>query len=138
MNRTLAAFGAAMIAFCGCDFVWLAFVAGDYYQAQIGSLMLAQPNWIAAAIFYPLYTAGIVFFCVGPALAHDSLTRASISGAFLGLVAYATYDLTNLATLRGWPTAVAVIDIVWGMFVSGVAATAGFLAGRASSAAPRA
>jgi uncharacterized membrane protein len=131
MKRTLAAFTAALIAFCACDFVWLAVVARNYYQAQIGSLMLEQPNWIAAAIFYPLYTAGIVFFCVGPALARDSWTRASISGVLLGLVAYATYDLTNLATLRGWPTAVSVIDVLWGMFVSGVAATAGFLAARA-------
>lgn len=96
--------------------------------------MLEQSNWIAAAIFYPLYTGGIVFFCVGPALAHDSSARASISGAFLGLVAYATYDLTNLATLRGWPAAVSVIDVLWGMFVSGVAATAGFLAARTLNA----
>ena len=130
MNRTLAAFAVAMIVFCACDFVWLAVVARDYYETQIGSLMLEQPNWIAAAIFDPLYTGGIVFFCVGPALAHDSSTRASISGAFLGLVAYATYDLTNLATLKGWPSGMSVIDVLWGMFVSGVAATAGFLAAR--------
>ena len=130
MKRLLAAFAGALIAFCACDFVWLAIVARDLYQAQIGNLMLEQPNWIAAAIFYPIYAAGIVFFCVGPALAHGSWTRAAISGVLLGLIAYATYDLTNLATLRGWPTAVSTIDIAWGMFVSGVAATAGFLAAR--------
>jgi uncharacterized membrane protein len=136
MNRTLAAFAGALIAFCICDFVWLAIVATDYYQAQIGVLLLEQPNWIAATIFYLLYTVGIVFFCVRPALAHGSWARASMFGALLGLIAYATYDLSNLATLRGWPTAISVIDLIWGMFATGVAATAGFVAARVVERAP--
>lgn len=137
MPRLLtAAYAAALIALCACDFIWLGVVARHFYQTQIGALLLPDPNWGAAAIFYPLYTGGIVIFCVAPALARDSWPQALWRGALFGLVAYATYDLSNLATLKGWPAAVTVVDLVWGMLVSATAATAGFLAARA--ARPRA
>jgi hypothetical protein len=104
MNRTLAAFGAAMIAFCGCDFVWLEFVAGDYYQAQIGSLMLALPYWIAAATFYPLYTGGIVFFCADPRRARfvdaGSISVLPRSGRVRNLRPHQPGDAQGLADGR--------------------------------------
>ncbi len=130
MGSILIAFVAALIAFCVLDFAWLGFVARDFYQAQIGGLLLAKPNWTAAAIFYPLYTAGIVLFCVEPALAHGTWLRALTLGMLLGLIGYGTYDLTNLATLKGWSVSLVVVDIVWGMVISGAAATAGFFAAR--------
>lgn len=129
--QILAAFVGALIAFCICDFVWLGWVAKDFYQGQIGPLLLAGPNWAAAAIFYPLYTAGIVLFCVEPALAHGTWVRALVLGMLLGLLAYGTYDLSNLATLKGWTATLVVVDMLWGMAVTGIAATAGYLAGRA-------
>jgi uncharacterized membrane protein len=131
MTQLLAAFVAALIAFCLCDSAWLGFAAKDFYQAQIGPLLLEKPNWTAAAIFYPLYTAGIVIFCIEPALAQSSWLRALTFGMLLGLFGYGTYDLSNLATLKGWSVTLTVIDIIWGMVVSGVAATAGYFAARA-------
>ena len=131
MSQLLAAFAAALIVFCICDFAWLGFIAKDFYQAQIGKLLLEQPNWAAALIFYPLYTAGIVIFSIEPALAQGSWVRALTFGLLLGLLAYGTYDLSNLATLKGWSVSLTVVDIIWGTVVSGFAATAGYFAARA-------
>jgi uncharacterized membrane protein len=133
VSQFLVAFLVALIAFGICDFAWLGFAAKDFYQAQIGPLLLEKPNLAAAAIFYPLYAAGIVFFCVEPALTQGSWLRALIFGMLLGLLAYGTYDLSNLATLKGWSLPLVVVDIVWGMAVSGIAATAGYFAARAVS-----
>ena len=121
--------GAVLAAFVACDALWLALVAKDFYQAQIGQLMLVQPKWGAAALFYPLYTVGLVFFCVSPALERGSWVTALTTGAFFGLVAYGTYDLSNLATLKGWPPAMTVVDMLWGTVASSVATVAGYFAG---------
>jgi uncharacterized membrane protein len=126
MIRLLVAYATTLIVFCCCDFVWLGWVAKDYYQSQLGRLLLAQPNWGAAAIFYALYAAGVVFFCISPALDAASLGKAALLGAVLGALAYATYDLSNLATLKAWPLALSLIDIAWGSFVTCVAASAGY------------
>ena len=126
MIRLLVAYATTLIVFCCCDFVWLGWVAKDYYQSQLGGLLLAQPNWSAAAIFYALYAAGVVFFCISPALDAASLGKAALLGAVLGALAYATYDLSNLATLKAWPLALSLMDIAWGSFVTCVAASAGY------------
>lgn len=126
------AFVAALVAFGICDFAWLGFVAKNFYQGQIGPLLLEKPNLAAAAIFYPLYTAGVVFFCIEPALAQGSWLRATACGMLLGLLAYGTYDLSNLATLKGWTVSLVVVDILWGIAVSGIAATVGFFVARAA------
>jgi uncharacterized membrane protein len=122
-------FGVVLAVFLACDAVWLALVAKDFYQAQIGQLMLAQPRWGAAALFYPIYAFGLVFFCVSPALARGTWITALTMGALFGLVAYGTYDLSNLATLKGWPAAMTVIDMLWGTIASAIATTAGYFAG---------
>ena len=122
MTRVLVAYATTLIVFCCCDFVWLGWVAKDYYQSQLGGLLLAQPNWAAAVTFYALYAAGIVIFCISPALDAASLAKA----ALLGALAYATYDLSNLATLKSWPITLSLLDIAWGAFVTGVAASAGY------------
>jgi uncharacterized membrane protein len=126
MTRMLVAYATTLIVFCCCDFVWLGWVAKDYYQSQLGGLLLAQPNWSAAVTFYALYAAGIVIFCISPALDASSLGKAALLGALLGALAYATYDLSNLATLKGWPMVLSFVDIAWGAFVTGVAASAGY------------
>lgn len=130
MTRILVAYAATLIAFCCCDLVWLGFVAKDYYQSQLGGLLLAQPNWAAALAFYVLYCAGIVLFCVTPALDAASFGKAALLGVVLGALAYATYDLSNLATLKGWPMALSMVDIAWGAFATAVAASAGYQAAK--------
>src|SRR5580704_9949955 len=99
MTRMLVAYATTLIVFCGCDFLWLGWIAKDYYQSQLGGLLLAEPNWSAAVTFYALYAAGIVILCIAPALDAVSLAKAALLGAVLGAIAYATYDLSNLATL---------------------------------------
>ena len=126
MTRILVAYATTLVVFCCLDFVWLGWVAKDFYQSQLGGLLLAQPNWAAAVLFYALYAGGIVLFAIAPALDAASLGKAAVLGALLGALAYATYDLSNLATLKSWPMALSVVDIAWGTFVTAVAASAGF------------
>jgi uncharacterized membrane protein len=110
------------------DMVWLGLVAKNFYQDQIGFL-LGPVNWTAAIIFYLLFIVGILVFAVLPALDSGSLTKAVFLGAFFGFVAYATYDLTNLATVKNWPLAVVVVDMIWGAVLSSSVATASYLMG---------
>ena len=127
MTRLAVAYAATAIVFCGLDFLWLGYVAKGYYQSQIGALLLEKPNLPAAALFYALYVAGMLVFAVLPALDADAWTRALLYGVLFGFFAYATYDLTNLATLKGWSTGVALLDLAWGSVVTGVSATAGYV-----------
>ena len=112
------------------DGLWLTVVAKSFYAKYLGHLMADKPNWYAAAIFYLGYMIGVILFAVSPALRENSIGKAVIWGALFGLFCYATYDLTNLATVKNFPWFVAVIDILWGAFVTGVAATIAFLIGR--------
>lgn len=125
MRTTLAAWFACLVVLCGGDLVWLGLVARDFYATALATLLRAQPNWAAALAFYPLYAAGLTFFCVTPALATGGSRQALARGALFGLVAYATYDLSNLATLQSWPLSVACADIAWGILISALAALAG-------------
>jgi len=100
------------------DMVWLVLVAKRFYSKQIGFLMKPDITWYAAIIFYLLFIAGLVTFVITPAVEKHSWTHALLFGAFFGLITYATYDLTNLATMKNWPLLVTVVDLVWGMVVS--------------------
>ena len=100
--------------FFAIDMVWLGLVAKDFYAKQLGHLMNPNVNWVAAIIFYLLFIAGLIVFVIGPALEKQSWMEALVLGAFFGLLTYATYDLTNLATLKNWPLLVTVIDLIWG------------------------
>ena len=104
----------ALPVFFAIDMVWLGLVAKGFYRRQIGSLMRSPVNWVAAIVFYLLFILGLVVFVVAPAMDHESWVRALLYGALFGFIAYATYDLTNLATLRNWPLLVTVVDLVWG------------------------
>lgn len=106
------------------DFLWLGFVAKKVYYAEMGKLLLEKPNMVAALIFYVIYVVGVVVFVVTPALEKGSLTYAALYGAFFGFVAYATYDLTNLAVLKDYSTKIAVIDMIWGAVLTAVVAVA--------------
>ncbi|MBM3696591.1 MAG: DUF2177 family protein [Actinobacteria bacterium] len=104
----------ALPVFFAVDMVWLGLVAKGFYRQQIGSLMRSPVNWPAAVVFYLLFILGLVVFVIGPAMDRDSWLRALGYGALFGLITYATYDLTNLATLKGWPVTVTLVDLAWG------------------------
>jgi uncharacterized membrane protein len=104
--------------FFAIDMVWLVLVANKFYQKHIGFLMKSNIKWIAAIIFYLIFIAGLVVFVISPALEKHSWKHALLFGALFGLVTYATYDLTNLATLKDWPVIVTIVDLIWGMVVS--------------------
>lgn len=112
-------FAIALPTFLVIDLTWLGIVARPFYRSQLGPLMRADVNWIAAVLFYCIFVAGIVVLAVWPAVERESLSQAITLGAILGLVAYAAYDLTNLATLAGFPTAMAVVDLIWGTVLTG-------------------
>ena len=107
-----------LIAFLAIDSLWLGLVAPLFYQAQIGYIMAESPNLLAAGLFYLLFIFGMVVFIVEPGVREGTLMKAVARGALFGLVTYATYDLTNLATLEGWPVLVTVVDLIWGTILS--------------------
>lgn len=121
---------ATLAIFLVIDLIWLGLVARGFYQKHLGGLMAEQVNWGAAFLFYLLFVAGVLIFAVVPALARQSALYAVFYGALFGLFTYATYDLTNLATLKGWPAAIVWVDIAWGIVLSGSVSGFGYLAGR--------
>lgn len=126
----LIAWAGAFLPFIAIDLVWLGVVARDFYVGQLGSLMAPKPRWGIALLFYAAYCAGIVLFAVMPGMAAGSLLRTVLLGAALGALAYGTYDLTNLATLRGWPPLLSVVDVAWGTLLTATAAGLSHLAVR--------
>lgn len=110
----------ALPIFLAIDMVWLGLVAKDLYARQLGFLMTPNINWVAAILFYLLFITGLVIFVIHPAILKNSLMEALFMGAFFGLVTYATYDLTNLATVKNWPLLVTIVDLVWGSFLGGL------------------
>jgi uncharacterized membrane protein len=120
--RTVIAYGAALVTIIVLDGLWLGLVAKDLYRSALGGLMAEQVNWPAAAAFYLLYPIGLVVFVIRPEFDGGGYQSALLRGALFGLIAYATYDLTNLATLKGFPVKIAVLDMLWGAVVSALAA----------------
>ena len=114
------------ILFLALDLFWLGLIAKNFYQKHLGTFFSDKINWKAAVIFYLLFILGAMIFSVYPAVARDSLTKAMIFGVLFGLFTYATYDLTNLATLKDWPVPIVIVDIIWGMVLCGVISVFGF------------
>lgn len=115
-------FFIAFPVFLVIDLAWLGFVARHFYKDQLGALMSPKPNWVAAIIFYLLFVAGLVFFVIQPSVEKADIAHALLTGAFFGLVTYATYDLTNLATLRNWPLKMTLVDLLWGTVLGALVA----------------
>jgi uncharacterized membrane protein len=126
--RYVTAYLAALILLVALDFAFLSLTGDSLYRSRIGEHLLPKPLLWAAAAFYLIYVAGIVFFAVDPALVSGSWTTALMRGAILGFVAYGTYDLTNQALMRGWPLVITMADMSWGAALTGVVATASYLA----------
>lgn len=111
------------------DLLWLGFIANNFYQSRLGHL-LGEVNWVAAIVFYFVFVLGILIFAVIPGLEAHSLDKAVLWGVMFGLFTYATYDLTNHATMRDWPVLVTIVDIVWGSILSGTVAAVSFYIGK--------
>lgn len=121
----LAYLGSSIALLC-LDFVWLNLAAPRFYRPRIGALLLESPNLVVAGVFYLVYAAGVVVLAVLPSAGERSPVLALGLGAVLGLVAYGTYDFTNLATLKGWSGSVTAVDVTWGIIVSAASAGAGY------------
>ncbi len=128
MTSFLFAYPFLVLTIVALDLLWLGVVMKDFYRANLGHLMGDSVVWGAAIAFYFLFAAGLLYFAVMPAVETASLVRAISLGALIGFLSYATYDLTNHATLRDWPLIVTIVDIAWGAVLSATAAGVGFLA----------
>jgi len=122
------AYAAAALALLLLDLLWLGVLAADFYQQQLAALLRPEVSWAPAALFYALYISALLLFVVAPAHARAEPVQALVRGAFFGLVAYATYDLTSLALIRDFPLEVALVDLVWGSVLSAAASLAGYAA----------
>ena len=114
----IRAFFTSLTIFLAIDFVWLGFVARSLYQQQIGHLLASKPNFIAALIFYILFVLALNYFVIIPHISHQDMAKTMVAAAIFGFITYATYDLTNLATLKDWPIMITLIDLVWGTFIA--------------------
>ena len=122
MFKYLVAYIAFLIPLLIIDLVWLLGIARNLYQQQMGDLMASEPKLIAGLAFYVLYALGVCIFVIVPALSKQSWIYAVQYGALFGFFCYMTYDLTNLAVIRNFPTGLAFIDIAWGSAVTAVVA----------------
>lgn len=116
--------------FLAIDAVWLTVMGGRFYKVQLGDLMRDQPNLGIALLFHLFYVVGVLVLATMPGVEAGSVLKAAGYGALLGFVAYGTYDITNLSTLRDWPVIVAAVDIVWGSALTAAVATAGYYVAR--------
>lgn len=134
MKSLVVSYLAALAALAVLDALWLGVVSREFYKARLGQLLLDRPLWSVAILFYLIHAAGIAVLAVPPAVAAGTWTAAALYGALFGFCVYAAYDITNLATLRGWPMAVSLVDLVWGTVVTAAATFAAFLVVRSLQA----
>ena len=128
MKTILAAYAAAAVTMLAMDAVWLSMAADLLYRPLLGDILLPGFRPVPAILFYVLYVLGIVIFAIKPALVAGRWSAAAGKGALLGFFCYATYDLTNQATLKTWPVIVTIVDMGWGTFLTASTATVGYLA----------
>lgn len=131
MKSLLVSYLAALVTLAILDALWLGVVSREFYKARLGQMLLDQPLWWAAILFYLIHAAGVAIFAVPPAMASGTWSVAILYGGLFGFCVYAAYDLTNLATLRGWPMAVSLVDLAWGAVVTAAATLVAFLVVRA-------
>ena len=126
IKTILLSYVLTFLVFLIVDLAWLGFIARGVYKKYLGGFLSDNVNWTAAIIFYLIYVAGILIFAVHPAIGKNSVMHAIIMGALLGFLAYATYDLTNLATLKNWPVNIVIIDMIWGAVLTSIVSLSGF------------
>lgn len=127
LNESIKLYLIAAPIFFAIDIVWLSVFAKNFYRTQLGSLLTDKINWTAAIIFYLLFIAGLIIFAIAPAVRENSLQKAILLGGLFGFFAYATYDLTNLATTKNWPFTLSIVDMIWGTVLSATVCSLTFL-----------
>lgn len=127
MKVYLISYAATAVVFLGIDAIWLSLMGGTLYRPMLGDLLAEKFNVVPALAFYLIYVAGIVHFPISAAFASGRWSTALVEGALFGFFAYATYDLTNQATLREWSTVITLADLCWGTALTALAATLGYL-----------
>ena len=130
MTYYLKLYFATLTVFFAVDMLWLVVISRSFYKKHLGFLMAPDINWYAALIFYFLFIFGILIFVVIPGLKENDLPLMLVKAALFGLITYATYDLTNLATIKDWPLIITLVDLAWGMVLTTVVSLAGFFIGR--------
>jgi uncharacterized membrane protein len=126
ITKQLLSYLLTTVVFFIIDMTWLGYVAKDFYGTHLANFLSPQVNWVAAIVFYLLFIVGIFIFAILPAVEKSSWTHALIYGGLFGFFAYATYDLTNLATLTNWPIKVVVVDIIWGFVLTASVSVSGY------------
>jgi uncharacterized membrane protein len=121
---------ATLAVFFAVDMVWLGLIAKNLYKKHLGYLMAPDVNWYAALIFYLIFIVGVLVFVVLPGIKENDLAATLVKAAFFGLLTYATYDLTNLATIKDWPVLITIIDLIWGTVLTTIVSLAGFFIGK--------
>lgn len=127
--KLLLLYVIATLIFFAMDMLWLGLVAKNFYREKLSFIFTGDVRWGAAIIFYLIYIGGIMYFAIWPGLTGGSWQTALLNGALFGLMCYATYDLTNMATIKQWPLIVVVVDIIWSMVLTGTVAIATYFAG---------
>jgi uncharacterized membrane protein len=130
LKQAVTLYLITLAVFFVIDMIWLGFVAKDFYRKHLGSMLSPKINWAAALLFYMVFIAGLLIFVIRPALAQGEPLKALLLGGLFGLISYATYDLSNLATLKDWPVIVTFVDLVWGTTLGGLVSLSGALLGR--------
>jgi len=127
ISRILLTYAVSIPVFFVVDMIWLGVIAKGFYRKALEPLLTPNINWTAAIIFYFLFLAGILIFAIHPGMEKRSLGHTVLMAALFGFIAYATYDLTNLATLRDWPLMLSIVDMLWGSFLSASTAAITYL-----------
>jgi uncharacterized membrane protein len=134
MKSLVVGYLVALGALAVLDALWLGVVSREFYKARLGQMLLDRPLWSVAILFYLIHAAGIAVFALPPALAAGSWAAAVLYGALFGFCVYAAYDITNLATLRGWSMALSLVDLAWGAVATSAATLVAFLVVRSVQA----
>jgi uncharacterized membrane protein len=129
-RSALGQYAVAAVVFLALDLVWLTLVAPDLYDHFLGELLAESPNAVAAALFYAIFVAGLVYFVIAPAVVEGSVRTALVRGAAFGFVTYATWDLTSLAVIEGFPVGIVPIDLAWGTFLAAAVSATTYLVWR--------
>ena len=126
MLLNIKIYAVTLVTFFVIDIIWLGLIAKNLYRKELGFIMKDSPNWIAAMVFYALFILGLVYFVVAPSIEAESFMKALLTGMFFGFITYATYDLTNLATLENWPLKITIIDLLWGTTLGGLVSSVSY------------
>ncbi len=126
LTKLVGSYLLTTVVFFAVDLLWLGVIAKNFYGRYLSDFLSEQVNWTAAIVFYLLFIVGIFLFVIMPATEKQSYVHALIYGALFGFFTYATYDLTNLATLKNWPINVVIVDIFWGMVLTAIVSTSGY------------